>query len=1499
MSDGTIRRQTGPLSTSLPTPKPAPKIEIPKAPEPKKETPKTEPKDTIQPPTADNTRQAVVALLDPRQVDSLRGTFATLDAAMDFAAKDKGSELIQSFEIEGQTVYTVQDLDTRQKAEELMSEEAGLAMVLDQNRSLDILDTGEETSAPPEARMAELLELAEGAALNENTALNSREGLKHGQLQKNLHELMQGLVDQHAVLHAEHAVLPPDSPRAAQLKNQMQEAELMYLALKTRMQILPDTRQRNPQTGLVIKGTGVPIPAMPTMSDWGKALDTQPSDNIVGCLRGQPGKVQTQIAGYIKGLTSGPEAETPHGQRALQVYQATQEVFGGLSAQAKQAQGRTDERKMALGAISDALHDAQQQLSGYKHELQGLDSALQQGASDLNAIETRVSEIGEHLRQVHGRLLNEMETELENFRDNVSEDKAGGKAAVALLEGQILKLRAVADAPPHKMLQALEEALPQWQEGAWLKELTQAGRSFDGITPGEVTQVGKVVDQTNGYIETRAQNQVKQTEVQEQVKVHKLARELEAVATEALHLKPPGNYPEATQQLQTLSGHLSDMQDVLGQHLESSETSPEWQALELVKDLLQQQQQPPSAHNTPATKAKLQANIQQTLGMITEPNVRKSIALMADIAFERCRDHDTFKQTESQNLPEIEVKRHTRVHPRYESETTTTSLNAPDLKDNPIHAAEVEAVQTEVNNATLDILIEHYDKAGQRFEEFSKSDDLMLDVLVAEAQRLKKATPGKTNHEGIIRMMNIYFGGGDNEGNSKYAHMAAAVFKLAHGGDRNNPYVQNTVLPYLREGVNKRLETLQERATILKAMKAGGLNEFDQTIAAAMDLSPENKQLLNRKRVDDLVLETLQKNPMIRQQVFDKMQFKQSADKFPTAENLPQKPVIENFSGRKEVLFLYQAAHEGEPSVGDFLEGVVKDLPGIKTVVQAMEAYDKEVGASAHINSIDEAAKAKRAVVVGVIETIGTTGLDIMTAGATRAFRLKGVVASVVENSVSAGADSLMNDTNFFENLGKGMVVGKVFELGGKALDLSINKNRDMSITTPDGKTLHGKVLDLDPHSGQITVKLEGADKPLKLDMKLHSPPQPKQHAVDNLEMEPMEFNAPVPKTTDKPTTVPPTKSDAPAPPLPEPPHLNNNGDIGVPPDQWPTKYGPRKNWERVDLSLSPEVAVLYVNKNNPRQTLTFERTPEGQYVLAKRPIGHGMHDPVSPPLPDLAFPRPGLRGSDGNVLTLHKATNYPDKPTGLTVLAIQEPTSKKAAETLQIRVDRMTEHLAKSEQQVLVYPEKSILVTNPSLKDTVSQLEGMTRQLQDQVDRSGKSLISGVAFRHPNPDGSSGGSQLDGILVLRPGQPPILLPERSTPKPRERELEQLLHHSDNQFVEQMLERGAFHSHGLISIPQGEKSYQLHISFCGDAHPDVHSRGEVIPDLIINIANARPAKIQAHLDDLAGIFGTEVPSLGVNSSDYKGGSSYRDGSSNTPHTIPTDQGGLAIHVTKP
>lgn len=1499
MSDGSIRRQTGPLITPISTPKPAPKIEPPKAPEPPKEAPKTESQDTLHPPTTDATREAIAGPIDPRQLENLRGTFTTLDAAMDFAAKDKGSELIQSFEIEGQTVYTVQDLDTRQKAEELMSEEAGLAMVLDQNRGLDILDTGEEASAPPEIRMAELLELAEGAALNEHTALNSREGLKHGQLQKNLGELMQGLVDQHAVLHREMTAQPPDSPRAAILKNQMQEAELMYLALKTRMQILPDTRQRNPQTGLVIKGTGVPIPAMPTMSDWGKALDTQPSDNIVGCLRSQSDKVQTQIEGYIKAIKGSPEAETPHGQRALRVYQATQEVFGDLSAQAQQAKDRTDERKKALGAISDALHDAQQQLTGYKQELQALDTALQHGAPDLSAIETRVNEIGEHLNQVHGRLLNEMETELGIFRDHVSENKAGGKAAIALLEGQILKLRAVADAPPHKMLQALEEALPQWKEGAWLKELTQAGRSFDGITPGEVTQVGQVVTQTNGYLETRAQNQVKQTEVQGQVKVQKLARELESVATEAFHLKPPGNYSEATQQLQTLSTYAADMQDVLAQHLDGVKASPEWQSLELVKDLLQQQQQPPSAHNTPEAKAKLKADIQHTLGMISEPDVRKSIALLADIAFERCSGHDKLKQTESQNLPEIEVKRHTRVHPRYESETTTTSLNAPDLKDNPLQAAEVDAVQTEVNNATLDILIEHYDKASQRFEEFAKSDDLMLDVLVAEAKRLKEANPGKNNREGIIRMMNIYFGGGDHEGNSKYAHMADAIFKLAHGGDRKNPYIQNTVLPYLREGVAKRLETLQERATVLKAMKAGGLNEFDQTVAAAMNLSPENRQLLNRKRVDDLVLSTLQKNPTIRQQVFDRMQFKHSADQFPTAENLPQKPTIENFSGRKEVLFIYQAAHEGEPSVGDFLEGVVKDLPGIKTVVQAMEAYDKEVGASAHINSIDEAAKAKRAVVVGIVETIGTTGLDIMTAGATRALRLKGVVASVVENTVSAGADSLMNDSNFFENLGKGMVVGKVFELGGKALDLRINKNRDMSITTPDGKTLHGKVLDLDPHSGQITIKLEGADKPLKLDMKLHSPPQPKQHAVDNLEMEPMEFNASAPKTPDKPTTVPPTPSDSLTPPLPGPPHLNNDGNIGVPPDQWPTKYGPRKNWERVDLSLSPEVAVLYVNKNNPQQTLAFERTPEGQYVMATRPIGHGMHNPVSPPLPDLAFPRPGLRGSDGNVLTLHKAPNYPDKPTGLTVLAIQEPTSKKADETLQVRVDRMTGHLAKSEQQVLVYPEKSILVTNPSLKDTVSQLEGMTRQLQAQVDRSGKSLISGVAFRHPNPDGSSGGSQLDGILVLRPGQPPILLPERSTPKPRERELEQLLHHSDNQFVEQMLERGAFHSHGLISIPQGEKSYQLHISFCGDAHPDVHSRGEVIPDLIINIANARPAKIQAHLDDLAGIFGTEVPSLGVNSSDYKGGSSYRDGSSNTPHTVPTDQGGLAIHVTKP
>jgi hypothetical protein len=1121
MSDGSIRRQTGPLITPISTPKPAPKIEPPKAPEPPKEAPKTESQDTLHPPTTDATREAIAGPIDPRQLENLRGTFTTLDAAMDFAAKDKGSELIQSFEIEGQTVYTVQDLDTRQKAEELMSEEAGLAMVLDQNRGLDILDTGEEASAPPEIRMAELLELAEGAALNEHTALNSREGLKHGQLQKNLGELIQGLVDQHAVLHREMTAQPPDSPRAAILKNQMQEAELMYLALKTRMQILPDTRQRNPQTGLVIKGTGVPIPAMPTMSDWGKALDTQPSDNIVGCLRSQSDKVQTQIEGYIKAIKGSPEAETPHGQRALRVYQATQEVFGDLSAQAQQAKDRTDERKKALGAISDALHDAQQQLTGYKQELQALDTALQHGAPDLSAIETRVNEIGEHLNQVHGRLLNEMETELGIFRDHVSENKAGGKAAIALLEGQILKLRAVADAPPHKMLQALEEALPQWKEGAWLKELTQAGRSFDGITPGEVTQVGQVVDQTNGYLETRAQNQVKQTEVQGQVKVQKLARELESVATEAFHLKPPGNYSEATQQLQTLSTYATDMQDVLEQHLDGVKTSPEWQSLELVKDLLQQQQQPPSTHNTPEAKAKLKADIQHTLDMISEPDVRKSIALLADIAFERCSGHDKLKQTESQNLPEIEVKRHTRVHPRYESETTTTSLNAPDLKDNPLQATEVDAVQTEVNNATLDILIEHYDKAGQRFEEFAKSDDLMLDVLVAEAKRLKEANPGKNNREGIIRMMNIYFGGGDHEGNSKYAHMADAIFKLAHGGDRKNPYVQNTVLPYLRKGVAKRLETLQERATVLKAMKAGGLNEFDQTVAAAMNLSPENKQLLNRKRVDDLVLSTLQKNPAIRQQVFDRMRFKHSADQFPTAENLPQKPAIENFSGRKEVLFIYQAAHEGEPSVGDFLEGVVKDLPGIKTVVQAMEAYDKEVGASAHINSIDEAAKAKRAVVVGIVETIGTTGLDIMTAGATRALRLKGVVASVVENTVSAGADSLMNDSNFFENLGKGMVVGKVFELGGKALDLRINKNRDMSITTPDGKTLHGKVLDLDPHSGQMTVKLDGSNQPVKLDVQLNPHSQPKQHAVENLDMEPMELTASDPSRPAAPMSSP------------------------------------------------------------------------------------------------------------------------------------------------------------------------------------------------------------------------------------------------------------------------------------------------------------------------------------------------------------------------------------------
>lgn len=1046
---------------------------------------------------------------------NFRASFQSLDEALDFAAKDKGAERIQAFtQADGQTVYAVADLAKGEQVQAIEAPGAGLGLVMDEGRGLKILkntsaeDTGQKFNSDTERR-EQLFELARGAALNDFSGFSNTElgaGLKRGNLQKNLLGLMSELDSTAKAIQDELAELEQQAPdqkpdpqtaiKIASLKAQQEQLEVLQKLLSARMQILPDTRRRDPVSKQVIPGTGIVIPGI------GPGDSPQKPTNIVGCFRSDGGKATAPLAAEkkrLQDLLNAPETSEIRKQQISQeiaLIDKASRLYANLSSQAVQAQAHTDARKEALSEMNYSLNNAQGKIDDLQNRLGEIENERRAGAANLDELQQEVSGIQEQTLLIHGQLLEEMRSARQNFYEHAPKVngklKAGAQAALDLIDAQINKLEAVANGSVSEVLSALESVIPQWKESELLKTLETAGKNFDGITPDEVNHVGLLVNQTNSYAQAYQATRENSQNVQYDLKADQLGRKLEAMGQAASQLPVSASYEDAGKNLDELSQQSENMQALITEEhpdlvaaspeeaAEKVKALPEWQALEQLKALIALQQAAPSATNTPEIRQKLIEQLKQTLELIENPQIRNSLQLLAEGTFSACKTHEILKIAEKAALPEIQVNTSTTYHSKTETETAHQSKDAPDVASNPLFKADFQKVQAEVNQKTLGYMYQQYTDGLKKFTDFQEHPEEMIKDLLAYARFLQKNYPDSNNLEAMANRMEIYFEGDSigNTGIRSYAETLLKNSRMDLDYVMNLSHVKNHIVPYLLDGVEERTQDFKNKLEKLDKIK----NNFEDAT--------------------QLTLELLQKYPDLRSSIYSQMNFKTSADAFPSKDNLPLKPTLEDFSGKKEILFLYNAANFAEPSFGDYVTGFLEDLPVIKTVVHANNAADLAIDHSAGVASEEQVIEERRTAIKSVATSALEIAVDIGTAGASKLLKLKGVAAELFESGISSAVDTLVNGGNYFENLGADLVMGKVFELGGKGIAKAIpvklldRFNKRISIDTPEGFKLTGKIEGIDPVSNKLYVKLDGSDKVIALDFEPTHKNRPSAEAV-------------------------------------------------------------------------------------------------------------------------------------------------------------------------------------------------------------------------------------------------------------------------------------------------------------------------------------------------------------------------------------------------------------------
>lgn len=439
------------------------------------------------PPSADEALAIARTLVDPKQADALKGCFTTLNEALNFSAKESGTEMIQSVGLaDGSTAYLVKNMAPNETPMPLVGFEPSLILVADEKKLNRNTPDGLRSETAVELHVlagteldglapGPVFELARAAVLNQTSGLTTRDLGNRDRMdvmQGNFVNLMEQLILCKLQLE-ERLDTPETNPQAQeQIRSQIEEAKQLLDILTMRMQIMP------PDDKTLIPGTS----------------------ESVGNLRGQPQKALAPLQAQLReGRAAGKDVRLLDG--ALD--EGTK-----LIGQSREAALKTQIRLGALVEIDQAIEQTRTKISDLLKQIGVEESKLSQPGVDLMSVHKKMRTLNGQLESSRVELIAKIEGARKTFCANAGHEKhalkAGAMAAVELIDCQLSKLMKAKELAPVAMAAMIAEIQQDYRQSEMLEYCRQAGDRFDGITPAEAKTVASILPKANQYLKAAA-----------------------------------------------------------------------------------------------------------------------------------------------------------------------------------------------------------------------------------------------------------------------------------------------------------------------------------------------------------------------------------------------------------------------------------------------------------------------------------------------------------------------------------------------------------------------------------------------------------------------------------------------------------------------------------------------------------------------------------------------------------------------------------------------------------------------------------------------------------------------------------------------------------------------------------------------------------------------------------------------------------------------------------